>query len=649
LHEQKVGFLVPIYPPHFHYGRDLLASLCRFGLDTQSDFWFVFTNCEEKAEFGEYEYSVVLPENLRIFENYGIINIKKLYGLKQIQDKYEYIIVLDAESLFIKTVDLYSICKEYFDSKILLGNEILTEYLERAEHIKSSCKRYFSEYKDFSKLNNPLYLWFNQPCIYKTDTLTDFWDKIRYEENIKNLQWADFDYYLYMFYLILFQGFRIEDIGIKSNYGICEADEDFLYFKSDKYKTLTILIASPPILYKFDNPKCFITIHLDRGKDQLTSAVMQNVDSFERFIPPVASIRPPQRCITYCDNISGKYFNDAQPPIEKNISFVIQGELNRETIALTISSVRRYFPCAELVLATYVGSDIDGLDYDKITLVEDPGFYPYDSSSDSKPNNINRQIRTTLSGLKAAARKYVFKLRSDFILNGCSFLDFWGKFPKSDYDYKVFEKKVLSCVFFARNPRVENPLSFHPSDIAFFGLRTDLINLFDVPFMTEKDSTYYKLRNLTCCRYTPEQHLWVECLRKNGKKIKFDHQRDTSNKIAEDTEKFAVSNFIYLDWNQFSLTPPIHLTKFAINDFAACITHIEWQKLYKHYLDGVLKMPKHDALRKLIDNGYKRIRRYEMIARILTLPFRTKLLKKFKCRLRKKIAQQWTENLCLPR
>lgn len=276
--DKKIAFLVPIHPPHYQYARDLLASLHENKLHEQSEIWFVFTSAEEKAEFGDYPFTMVLPEELRIFDNRGIINIKKFYGLKQIQEKYPYIIVLDAESLFIRNINLYEICEEYFTSKILLGNEVLPEGLERTEGIKNSCKRFFVGHKDIKKLDNPLYLWFNQPCIYKTSNLNDFWKKIDYDHNVKNLQWADFDYYIYMFYLVLFQGFQIVDIEIKSNYGICEASEDLLFFKSDRYETLPIFMASQAVLHRFDNPKCFIAIHLDRNKDWMLRVMTQKID-----------------------------------------------------------------------------------------------------------------------------------------------------------------------------------------------------------------------------------------------------------------------------------------------------------------------------------------------------------------------------------
>ena len=331
------------------------------------------------------------------------------------------------------------------------------------------------------------------------------------------------------------------------------------------------------------------------------------------------------------------------------VSFIIQGEINYETTSQTIENIRRFFPYAEIVLSTYEGSDISGLDYDKIVFVEDPGFYYYDDQVESKKNNINRQILTTAVGLKAATRKYAFKLRSDFVLTGTGFLEYFNKFTQTDPEYRVFEHKVLSCVFFARDPRGENSLPFHPSDIAFFGLRTDLLNLFDIPFMTEEESTLYKFKDVCYCKYVPEQHIWVNCLLKNGKDINFKHQRDISEEIAVATEKYAVSNFIYLDWVQFNLLPPERLTKFSNNDFHDVITHVEWQQLYKKYLDAELIVPNKDSLRDFLEKQIVVLKWYKFIAKFCTMFLIGKRLKVFRRKKRNEILQYLMENICLPK
>jgi hypothetical protein len=331
----------------------------------------------------------------------------------------------------------------------------------------------------------------------------------------------------------------------------------------------------------------------------------------------------------------------------KDISVVVQGVIDPKITPLTINSIRYFFPGSEIVVGTYVGSDTTSLEYDKIAFCQDPGVFPYSSHSWTRPNNINRQIQTTLSGLKAATRKYAFKLRSDFILNGNNFLSFWDKFTMTDSDYRIFDHKILSCVFFARNPRWHKcSYAFHPSDIAFFGLHADLINLFDIPLMKKDESVYTD--GLWCCRYVPEQYIWISCLCKNGHSIELSHHQEISGKIIEDTERYAVSNFIYLDWKQFNLTPPRHLFTLTENDFDNTITHIEWQRLYKHYLDKSLVVPDRDYLREFISRKNRVMKFYRLLARLAVIWLRTKFLREFRQKARAKITHYLVRNLSVP-
>ena len=158
--------------------------------------------------------SLILPKELRIFnkEN-GIINIKKFAGLMQLEDKYEYTIVLDAESKFIKKANLYEICKKYFNDKVLYGNKLNS--VNQQNTLKDACKTFFDK-DERIKLNNydDYYLWFNQLCIYKNSTLKEFFEITNLRKRIKDLTFYNFDYYIYMYYLILYQNFSVQDLDI---------------------------------------------------------------------------------------------------------------------------------------------------------------------------------------------------------------------------------------------------------------------------------------------------------------------------------------------------------------------------------------------------------------------------------------------------
>ena len=64
----KVAFIIPTYPPHFNFAKNFLDTFRKNYLNLQADLFFIFSNESEAQEFGEYEYKIILPDELRIFE-----------------------------------------------------------------------------------------------------------------------------------------------------------------------------------------------------------------------------------------------------------------------------------------------------------------------------------------------------------------------------------------------------------------------------------------------------------------------------------------------------------------------------------------------------------------------------------------------------
>ena len=102
----KIAFFVTIYPPHFHFFKRLQESFYKFNLDKQADLWLVFTTEEEKLQYGKYDKTIVIPPNEHVSKGQGLVIIKKFRALKELKNKYEYIINIDSESVFVKEMDL---------------------------------------------------------------------------------------------------------------------------------------------------------------------------------------------------------------------------------------------------------------------------------------------------------------------------------------------------------------------------------------------------------------------------------------------------------------------------------------------------------------------------------------------------------------
>jgi hypothetical protein len=263
--QKRVCFMVPTFPPHFDFVRNLIKSYQAL-LSSQADFYLVFTTEEEEEQFGQFNTSIVLPAELRIFDNKGIINIKKFYALTVLQDQYDYIICLDSEALFIKKIDLLTLCETHFAEKRLLGNTAQNDILP----IVNQCLSHFSEALNRSALKLPLYLWFNNLCIYKSALLPDFFQKTGVLDKIKQLSFFDFDYYIFMNYLVLYQDFSVVDMEIEADWSACESHKKWeLHFKSKKYRSSHILsriyLCHSNVLPIYENPNLFLSIHVERS------------------------------------------------------------------------------------------------------------------------------------------------------------------------------------------------------------------------------------------------------------------------------------------------------------------------------------------------------------------------------------------------
>ena len=108
--------------------------------------------------------------------------------------------------------------------------------------------------------------------------------------------------------------------------------------------------------------------------------------------------------------------------LSKDISVVVQGPIHTQDnlTKRVLESVRTHLPDAELILSTWKGSNVDGLDCDVLLLNDDPGAI-------NGRNNVNRQIVSTRNGLQKATRTYAVKLRTDMQLTGTGFIDFSSK------------------------------------------------------------------------------------------------------------------------------------------------------------------------------------------------------------------------------
>jgi hypothetical protein len=220
-----------------------------------------------------------------------------------------------------------------------------------------------------------------------------------------------------------------------------------------------------------------------------------------------------------------------------DISVVIQGPVvgkptdppQAQLTRMAVTSVRRVLPGAQVIVSTWKGSDLDGLDADAHLLNDDPGGFPCHATDQKYLNNVNRQIVSTRNGIVAAERPYVMKLRSDAALEHTGFLSFVGRYPTGGPGTVVSER-LISCTDFSRRATSRFlPMAYHPSDLWYFGRRQDMLNLWDSPPPPEPEFSrwfeYHPRPRLSRAQYpyldylhrfTPEQYVWLSFLRKHG-------------------------------------------------------------------------------------------------------------------------------------
>ena len=226
----------------------------------------------------------------------------------------------------------------------------------------------------------------------------------------------------------------------------------------------------------------------------------------------------------------------------REITFVLQGPIisDGNTTKKSCESIRKYFPDSKIILSTWKNSNSQYLNIDEKIETEDPGANHLYYEDGKVLNNINRMIVSSLRGLVSSKTKFSVKLRSDMYLQSNNLLNLLGIINKTSCNYS--RKKIIIPSNMAINPDRELKLLFHPSDNFFAGLTEDLIDLFDIPLMSENQMTYFKNNKVErknnipiLSKYTCEQYLFLSFIKKKIKinlKNAFDFNKE--NKIIHD-------------------------------------------------------------------------------------------------------------------
>lgn len=269
---------------------------------------------------------------------------------------------------------------------------------------------------------------------------------------------------------------------------------------------------------------------------------------------------------------------------DSNLSVVISGpvlgteEDRKKYTREACESARRVFRNAEIVFSTWIGEDVDELDFDKIIFNRDPG--------PNSNENTNRQICSRLAGLRGASREYVLAMRSDSIIVNTNFTKYIDIYTKHGTKYQFLNYRV---VIPASYPASRGGL-FHIGDWYFFGHKEDLIKIWDIPYMD--DNLFLQGYEIV---YNPHRYLITAFIRKYHE-FSFRLEKDINEENQILYESVLAENFVitgFYEYGIVSLKYPLTGTFFnRLFHKEVGYSFEEWKELYNRYSGGNEKIKK---------------------------------------------------------
>ena len=313
----------------------------------------------------------------------------------------------------------------------------------------------------------------------------------------------------------------------------------------------------------------------------------------------------------------------------KNITVVIQGPvvssndraMDEGITQKAISSIRHNLPGSTIILSTWHGQPIEGLDIDELVLNDDPGGNIIEYNTSGKPVfvNENRQIVSTKNGLHKVTTEYAIKLRSDNFLSSDNFKAMFEKYKKRASQYELFEERVVINSMFTREVSRGFATAFHPSDFFYFGKTNDLLKLWDLPLFDDYKIDHTKLgciqyHGYPYYRLSCEQRIFLSALKNNfGIEHNINHLNDTNRQLTEISKLTFANNFIVASAKEIGLGL---CYKFESSkrqkQKADTITYLDyagWKRLYNRHCDNTFDLEEHPLL-----SQYLKVKRLLLIS-----------------------------------
>lgn len=268
----------------------------------------------------------------------------------------------------------------------------------------------------------------------------------------------------------------------------------------------------------------------------------------------------------------------------KDLSIVVSGPIlgteidQNEFTRKACATARKIFPRSEIILSTWNGSIVFGIDYDVLVESDDPG---------SNKGNVNRQICSRRAGILKASRKYVLAIRSESEIKRTDFAEYIDKFESHGNDFQFLKHRIIIP---ATYPACRGEL-FHLGDWYFLGYKDDLLKFWDLPYMddTQFNNTEDDLL------YNPHRYLITAFTRKFYP-LEFYKKKDITEENKMIYEKIVAENFVVTGFYEYGIEslkyPLSHKFMNKLFHKEVGYTFNEWRELYNKYSGGSEKIKK---------------------------------------------------------
>jgi len=276
---------------------------------------------------------------------------------------------------------------------------------------------------------------------------------------------------------------------------------------------------------------------------------------------------------------------------KSDLSFVVQGPIIQNVTSRVTQSIRKYFNESVIIISTWPEQNLIGVEYDKLIINKDPGSF-YRDDVNRILHNGNRQIVSTIEGLKAADTIFSVKIRSDIEFINTNLLDLLEKantYQAYDSNWKFVKNRVLITNVTSVNPNKVEKIPFCPCDWIYAGFTSDLINIWSIPLFKEPEMTrWYETHSkpqthpfpTSLALFQPEDFIWSSFIKKH-RRINYNYLGDISGDNIEQSERSLANNLIIFNNKQLGIKCTKHPDSYL--SLYRMYTHSDWYNLYARY------------------------------------------------------------------